>query len=99
MTLLDERLDVLGEPLPEREPVHPVGRGVGSWRLAARLAWREVRHRWGRTIMVTLLIAGPVAGMAFADMNLRASRGTYTNAATLGAADASITFERNNNAP
>lgn len=37
--------------------------GVPGWRLASRLARREVRRRPGRTVLVMLLIAVPVAAM------------------------------------
>lgn len=45
---------------------------MSSRRLAARLAWREVRRRPGRTALVMMLIALPVAGMTGASMIFRA---------------------------
>jgi len=38
-------------------------RATGGWRVAARLARREVRRRWGRTLLVMVLVAIPVFGM------------------------------------
>src|SRR6476620_4460683 len=38
-------------------------RTTGGWRIATRLARREVRRRWGRTLLVMLLVAVPVFGM------------------------------------
>ena len=37
--------------------------GLPQWRLASRLARREVRRRPGRTLLVVVLIAVPVFGM------------------------------------
>ena len=53
--------------------VHPPARtgGTSSWRLAARLARREVRRRPGRTALVMTLIAVPVAAMTFAGVAAR----------------------------
>ncbi|MEM8903555.1 MAG: FtsX-like permease family protein, partial [Actinomycetota bacterium] len=45
---------------------------MSTWRLAARIAWREVRRRPGRTGLVMLLIALPVMGMTAASMVVRA---------------------------
>jgi putative ABC transport system permease protein len=36
---------------------------TGGWRVATRLARREVRRRWGRTVLVMFLVAVPVFGM------------------------------------
>ncbi len=36
---------------------------TGGWRVATRLARREVRRRWGRTLLVMSLVAVPVFGM------------------------------------
>ena len=38
-------------------------RATGSWRVATRLARREVRRRWGRTLLVMMLVVVPVFGM------------------------------------
>ena len=45
----------------------------GSWRLAARLARRETRHRPARTLLVLLLIAVPVFALTTADVLVRAA--------------------------
>ena len=44
---------------------------VSAWRVAARLARREVRRRPGRTALVVALVALPVAGMLTAIVYLR----------------------------
>ena len=41
-----------------------VTRALARWRLAARLARREVRRRPGRTVLVMLLVTVPVMAMA-----------------------------------
>ena len=41
------------------------------WRLAARLAGREVRRRPGRTLLVTVLVAVPVMAMTVASVLAR----------------------------
>jgi putative ABC transport system permease protein len=51
-----------------REPAEPSAittrtRTTGSWRIATRLARREVRRRWGRTLLVMVLVLVPVFGM------------------------------------
>jgi putative ABC transport system permease protein len=43
----------------------------GAWRVAARLARREVRRRPGRTALVAALVAVPVAGMLLGVVFLR----------------------------
>ncbi len=43
----------------------------GGWRLAARLARRETRRRPGRTVLVALLIAAPVAAMTVGSVLVR----------------------------
>ena len=45
--------------------------GAGGWRVAARLARREVRRRPGRTALVAALVALPVAGMLVAVVFMR----------------------------
>jgi putative ABC transport system permease protein len=71
MTLLDER-PVADEPRPASAP-----RGTsstGRWRLAAKLARREVRRRPWRTVLVVLLVAVPVAALVAADIAYRTDR-------------------------
>src|SRR6478672_5296279 len=48
---------------------------VGA-RLATRLSRREVRRRPGRTLLVALLVAMPVAGMLVADVMVRTEHET-----------------------
>jgi putative ABC transport system permease protein len=50
-------------------------RTTGGWRVATRLARREVRRRWGRTALVMLLIAVPVFGMTVITVLVRTSDG------------------------
>ncbi len=47
---------------------------TGRWRLAARLARRELRRRPWRTVLVALLVAAPVAGVALVDTAYRTDR-------------------------
>lgn len=63
----------------DRAATSGLARRLGSWRLAARLARREVRRRPGRTALVALLVAAPVGGITVADVLMRTSLG---NAAT-----------------
>lgn len=71
MTLLDER-PVADEP---RRASAPSGASsTGRWRLAARLARREVRRRPWRTVLVVLLVAVPVAALVLADIAYRTDR-------------------------
>src|SRR5690242_58535 len=48
----------------------------GEWRVAARLARREVTRRWGRTLLVMLLVAVPVFGMTTLTVLVRTGRNT-----------------------
>ena len=45
--------------------------GLPQWRLASRLARREVRRRPGRTLLVVFLIAVPVFGMTVGSVLVR----------------------------
>lgn len=56
-------------------PVTRTG-GLASFRLAARLARRETFRRPGRTLLVALLVAIPVAGMVVADVWIRTEKQT-----------------------
>ncbi len=78
---------------PVTSPVRPprvsrLGRS-SRWRLAARLARREVRRRPGRTILVMLLIAVPVMAMTIGDIAVRTNHQTWAERfrADQGAAD------------
>jgi putative ABC transport system permease protein len=46
-------------------------RTTSKWRVATRLARREVRRRWGRTLLVMLLVAVPVFGMVVVTVLVR----------------------------
>lgn len=65
---------------------------MSAWRLAFRLARREVRRRPGRTALAALLVALPVAGMLVSLAGLRTERGTAMERwrAQYGAADAFV---------
>ncbi|MCU1399685.1 MAG: hypothetical protein JWN62_2794 [Acidimicrobiales bacterium] len=91
MTLLDER-PVVDDRTIEHRQMHTVRQSAGSWRLAVRLARREVRRRWGRTVIVVALVAVPVAGLAAGDMLYRSNRGEADNRGALGAASARLDF-------
>lgn len=95
MTLLDDRPDLDDEPLIGEISTRAVKRSLGSWRLAARLALREMRHRWGRSIIVVLLIVVPVAGMTYVDLDYRERDITTDNRTELGSADARLDFGTN----
>ena len=47
--------------------------GLSQWRLASRLARREVRRRPGRTLLVLFLVAVPVFGMTVGSVLVRTS--------------------------
>jgi len=67
--MLDERPPVLTDL--DDPPAIPVRSVVGRWRLAARLAHREIRRRPWRTLLVVLLVAVPVAALTVADTAYR----------------------------
>jgi putative ABC transport system permease protein len=56
----------------------PRPRSTGGWRLATRLARREVRRRWGRTLLVMILVAVPVFGMTVVTTLVRTGQNTPT---------------------
>lgn len=60
MTLVEDRPAEAEQPSAAPSPVRA---RVPGWRFASRLARREVRRRPGRTLLVMLLIAVPVAAM------------------------------------
>lgn len=72
MTLLADRPSVAPEPeapaLPTRVPRPSWFRG---WRVPFRLARRDIARRPGRTVLVVLLMALPVAVMTLLDINFR----------------------------
>lgn len=65
---------------------------LSKWRVAARLARRETVRRPGRTVLVALLIAVPVAGMTVGNVLSRTTDGTWSNefAYTYGTADLAL---------
>lgn len=66
-----------------------------QWRVALRLARRETLRRPGRTVLVALLVAVPVAGMVFANVISRTDRSTwaYEFSAMAGDADLALTID------
>ncbi len=65
---------------------------MSQWRFASRLARREVQRRPGRTVLVMLLIALPIAAMVFASVSYRTSQDGASEKFTrrFGAADYAI---------
>ena len=74
MTLLEDPPAAGVRPV---EPARPAVPSAARWRLAARLARREVRRRPGRTALVTLLVAGPVMAMVFGSVLVRTQADTW----------------------
>jgi putative ABC transport system permease protein len=71
MTLLDDRPAAPdASAAPESTPARSSS-PTATWNFASRLARREVRRRPGRTLLVMLLIAIPVMGMATASIVAR----------------------------
>ncbi|MEN9504094.1 MAG: hypothetical protein RI958_20, partial [Actinomycetota bacterium] len=71
MTLLEDRPSHVSER-PEPSEVRVTA--TAPWRLAARLARREVRRRPWRTLLVVVLVAVPVAALVLADVAYRTDR-------------------------
>jgi putative ABC transport system permease protein len=84
VTLLDERPST--EPLA-RPPVRTSWSPTASWRLAARLARREVRRRPGRTLLVTLLVAVPILAMTIGAILVRSNTDDARFTRNYGTAD------------
>ena len=63
-----------------------------SWRVAMRLARRETLRRPGRTVLVALLVAVPVAGMVVSNVLSRTNRGGWARefAYAFGTADLGV---------
>ncbi len=53
------------------QPRPPSPRSAGAWPVAVRLAYREVRQRLGRTLLVMLLVLVPVAAMTVGSVLIR----------------------------
>jgi putative ABC transport system permease protein len=62
---------------------------ASGWRVSTRLARREVRRRWGRTLLVMVLVAVPVFGMTVITTLERTAHDTPSRqfAAQFGSAD------------
>lgn len=90
MTVLDDRpIEVADAPPP---PPDGNRRMPGaSWRLAARLARREVRRRPGRTFLVALLVAVPILAMTVGSILVRSDTDEAGFARRFGTADIALT--------
>ena len=89
MTVVDERPATTTGPAPAASP----GRSwspTASWRLAARLARREVRRRPGRTLLVALLVAIPVFAMTLGSVIARSDTNRASYERSNGASDFAI---------
>src|SRR6516225_4806992 len=79
--------------LPTRSETPPApnagARTTSAWRVATRLARREVRRRWGRTVLVMVLVAVPVFGMTVITTLVRTAHDSPTRqfAAQFGSAN------------
>jgi putative ABC transport system permease protein len=62
---------------------------TSGWQVATRLARREVRRRWGRTLLVMVLVAVPVFGMTMITTLVRTAHDTPSRqfAAQFGSAN------------
>lgn len=77
-----------------REPTRRGSGGAVGFRLATRLARREVLRRPGRTLLVAMLVAMPVAGMLVADVLVRTEHETPLQLwrSQYGMADAVVSY-------
>ncbi|MBO4210738.1 FtsX-like permease family protein, partial [Micromonospora echinofusca] len=73
-------------------PTGPLRSGLGSWRAAIRIAWRESRRARGRTALVLAMITLPVLALTFAAVTWDMFQLTPQEDAArrLGAADAQL---------
>lgn len=86
MTGTLERTDSVGtEPRARKRPAKESSRAA-RWRVAARLARRQVRRTWVSSALIATLVALPIAGMAGAAIFVDSLSGTPTERAdvTLG---------------
>lgn len=89
MTIVEDRAsDVVDTPLA---PVNRRRMPIASWRLAARLARREVRRRPGRTLLVGLLVAVPILAMTIGSILVRSDTDEASFARRFGTADLAVT--------
>ncbi len=63
-------------PETARPAAAPRARTSGGWRVATRLARREVKRRWGRTLLVMVLVLVPVFGMTVITTLVRTAHDT-----------------------
>ncbi len=89
MTIVDDRPRTAAEPAPAPTPERSWS-PTASWRLAARLARREVRRRPGRTLLVALLVALPILAMTIGSIIVRTDTGQAAYARSYGASDFAI---------
>jgi putative ABC transport system permease protein len=90
VTIVDDRPTTESERAPSPSLGHSWA-PTASWRLAARLARREVRRRPGRTLLVALLVAIPICAMAIGSIITRSDTDRAAYARSNGASDFSIT--------
>ena len=89
MTIVDDRPVTSSEPTVPASPARSWS-STASWRLAARLARREVRRRPGRTLLVALLVAIPVFAMTLGSIIARSDTEQAGYARSYGASDFAV---------
>ncbi len=89
MTIVEDRPRTASEPTVPASPARSWS-PIASWRLAARLARREVRRRPGRTLLVALLIAIPVFAMTLGSIIARSETEQAGYARSYGASDFAV---------
>ena len=89
MTIVDERPSLDAE-LPLTGPADRPHISTASWRLAGRLARREVRRRPGRTVLVALLVAVPILAMTFGSIVVRSTTEQAAYARNFGTSDFAV---------
>ncbi len=90
MTIVDDRPTIDSEPA-SAAPVERSWSPTSAWRLAARLARREVRRRPGRTLLVALLVAVPIVAMTIGSILVRSNTDAARLARSFGTADLVVT--------
>ena len=90
MTIVDDRPTIDSEPA-SAAPVERRWSPTSAWRLAARLARREVRRRPGRTLLVALLVAVPIVAMTIGSILVRSNTDAARLARSFGTADLVVT--------
>lgn len=93
MTVVEDRpTDVTSVPAPALDS--PRWMPGASWRLAARLARREVRRRPGRTFLVALLVTVPILAMTVGSILVRSNTDEAGFVRRFGTADIALTQYR-----